>query len=194
MVIILRNNTVKYSFVVILIFIFLTLFAYCAYGVYEKLSYPLKYRDETAAAAAAFSVEENVIFAVIKTESGFRADAVSVKGAVGLMQIMPSTGAYLYKKLYSKDMEEGALFEPKLNIFLGAYYIGYLKNRFDGDILWAAAAYNAGEANVSAWIKNGLSLNSIPYKETRAYVIKFEKALKKYNKLNPPKTKVTSID
>lgn len=94
--------------------------------------------------------------AVIAVESGFNASAVSSKGALGLMQLMPATARRF-----------GVLdpFDPSQNIAGGAAYLKTLLTRFDGDVELALAAYNAGEAAV---IKAG---NRIPpYSETRAYV------------------------
>jgi soluble lytic murein transglycosylase len=157
---------------------------YFIYGIYEKTRYPVKYLGEIRTAATEFAVGENVVLAVIRTESGFDADAVSSKGALGLMQIMPSTGEYLYGKLYGGGFDSQKLLEAQTNIRLGTYYISYLFERFDKDILWAVAAYNAGEGNVALWREAGTGLSDIPYKETREYVLKFQKAYKKYVKIN----------
>jgi soluble lytic murein transglycosylase len=157
------------------------------YGIAERLIfYPLGFEDEVRAAALTFSVDENVVFSVIKIESGFKDDAASGKGAIGLMQIMPSTGEYLYNKVYKnaeKKFEKNMLFRADLNIELGTYYIRYLLDKFDGDLNWAVAAYNAGEGNASAWRTSGIDVGELPYAETREYVIKFQRAYKKYNKL-----------
>jgi soluble lytic murein transglycosylase len=173
----------------------ITVFLICAaaaltlcflYGIFERLSYPVKFKDEVRAAAAAFSVQENVVFAVIKIESGFNKDAVSSRGAVGLMQIMPSTGEYIYGKIYKNTgvFDGDMLFEPRANILFGTYYIRYLSDKFDGDPLWALAAYNAGEGNAAAWRNSGITVDEIPFKETREYIKKFQRAYKKYGKLN----------
>ncbi|MDR2091187.1 MAG: lytic transglycosylase domain-containing protein [Clostridiales bacterium] len=158
-----------------------------SFGIAERaVFYPVKFKEEVLSAASAFSVDEKVIFAVIKTESGFKSGAVSGKGAVGLMQIMPSTGEYLYNKLYKnaeKKFEREMLFRADLNIELGTYYIKYLLDRFDGELDWALAAYNAGEGNAAAWRGAGISIGGLPYKETREYIVKFKRAYKKYNKL-----------
>jgi soluble lytic murein transglycosylase len=177
----------KNKITVVLILVSAALFLFFSYGIAERLIlYPVKFKDEVSAAASAFSVEENLIFAIIRTESGFKSDAVSKKGAIGLMQIMPSTGEYLYNKIYKNAEEKfksDMLFKADLNVELGTYYIKYLLDKFDGDLNWAAAAYNAGEGNASAWRASGIAVGELPYAETREYVIKFQRAYKKYNKL-----------
>ncbi|MDR3292510.1 MAG: lytic transglycosylase domain-containing protein [Clostridiales bacterium] len=152
-------------------------------GAVESFLYPTKYTDEVFSSADEYAVERGAVFAVIKCESRFKQDALSHKGAIGLMQIMPSTGAYLYGKVYDgEQFADRMLYTPKINIRLGTYYLRYLTDRFQ-DIYWAAAAYNAGEGTVAQWIGEGLSLEDIPYPETREYIARFKAALKKYRKI-----------
>ncbi|MDR1939396.1 MAG: lytic transglycosylase domain-containing protein [Clostridiales bacterium] len=167
-----------------LITVIFVLTSYFAYSAYEKLRYPVKYKDEIDIAARAFGVDENLILSVINIESGFDESATSRAGAVGLMQLMPSTGGYLYQRIYKQDVDKSRLFEPELNIYLGTYYINLLTQRFDGDLYWALAAYNAGERNVASWIAGGVSIDAIPYAETREYIVKFKRVYKKYQRLN----------
>jgi soluble lytic murein transglycosylase len=177
----------KNKITVVLIFVSAVLILFFSYEIAERaFFYPLKFEDEVRAAAAEYSVGENIVFSIIKTESGFKKDAVSEKGAVGLMQIMPSTGEYLYNKLYKyaeRKFDRAMLFQADLNIELGTYYIKYLLDKFDGDLDWAVAAYNAGEGNAAAWRASGITVGGLPYAETRGYVEKFQRTYKKYNKL-----------
>ncbi len=109
-------------------------------------------------AAAAAAVEPDLLRAVIVVESGFNARAVSEKGAVGLMQLMPATALrYGVSNPY----------DPRQNVKGGAYYLKYLIDRFGHDIRLALAAYNAGEDAVE---RNGGQIP--PYSETQAYVPK----------------------
>lgn len=153
-----------------------------AFRIYAAVNYPIRYTAEIDAASRDFGVAPEIILAVIRTESGFRPDAVSKKGAAGLMQILPSTGEYLHKKVYAEPWDESRLYDADVNIYLGTYYLGRLLVRFK-DLLWAAAAYNAGEGNAEIWRSAGLSLSEIPFRETREYVVKFEKAYKRYAKI-----------
>ena len=147
--------------------------------------YPLKYSEEVFSACGEFEVDKALVFAVIKTESGFNKDAVSNKGAVGLMQLKPSTADYVAKKL---GESEYSLFDASDNIRLGVYYLKMLTVRF-GDVKIALCAYNAGEGKVAQWLKDekyssdGKTLFSVPYKETADYLKKIEKTSKKYSKL-----------
>lgn len=105
--------------------------------------------------ARARGLDPALVDAVVRAESGYRPEAVSPKGAVGLMQIMPDTG----RRFGARDLES-----PEDNLRAGTAYLGYLLGRF-GDLSLALAAYNAGEGAV---LRYG---NRIPpYPETRAYV------------------------
>ncbi len=118
-------------------------------------------------ASVAYGVDSNLIKAVVVTESGFNLQAVSPKGAVGLMQIMPATA-----RQYGVMAEPGStvarkLTNPELNIHTGTKYLSYLLRLYGGQVDLALAAYNAGEGAV---FKAG---NQIPdYKETQDYVRK----------------------
>lgn len=161
--------------------IFLAFFGLnCAYNYI----FPLKYQQEVKLASEAFDVDEAVVFSVINIESHFKPDAVSPKGAVGLMQVMPSTAQSLATSLEHENFD---LKKPEDNILLGTYYISRMCERFD-DMHTALAAYNAGPTNVSNWLKNsqysddGKTLKKIPFKETRNYIEKFKKNYKYYSK------------
>jgi soluble lytic murein transglycosylase-like protein len=119
---------------------------------------------ETAAAAA--SVEANLLRAVIVAESGFNSRAVSRRGAVGLMQVMPATASRF--GVYD-------LYDPRENIRAGAGYLNFLMARFGRDVHLVLAAYNAGEDAVA---RNGGRIP--PFAETMAYV---PKVLKIYRML-----------
>jgi len=100
---------------------------------------------------------------VIWTESKFDERAVSQKGAMGLMQIMPATGEWLAGKI-GEDFNEERLFCPEFNIRLGVFYLRYLLDKFECEER-ALAAYNAGEGNVRKW-EDG----EIRFRETRDFV------------------------
>lgn len=104
-------------------------------------------------------VDGLLVAAVVEAESRFRSKQVSPRGAVGLMQIMPSTASSFGK-------EEQDLFDPHVNLEIGTRYLGSLLDTFDGDLELALAAYNAGPGAVAKY--DGVP----PYRETRAYVRK----------------------
>jgi soluble lytic murein transglycosylase-like protein len=102
-----------------------------------------------------YVLPEEFIRAVMHVESNFYTEAVSNKGAMGLMQLMPGTAAAM-----------GVLdpFDPRQNVLGGARYLRVLANRYHGDLVLTIAAYNAGEGAVDKY--NGIP----PYAETRRYV------------------------
>jgi soluble lytic murein transglycosylase-like protein len=115
-----------------------------------------KYDDLISRASEKYNVESALVKAIIKAESNFNHQAVSPKGARGLMQLMPATAT----SLQVRDS-----FHPENNIEGGVRYLRYLLNVFKGDLSLALAAYNAGEAAVT---RNHYSIP--PYRETRTYV------------------------
>ena len=139
-------------------------------AAYCRIRFPIKYKSEIKHFSDKYGIEENLVFAVIKAESGFNPNKVSEKGATGLMQIMPETAGYIGEKFFSGRKFD--LFLPADNIEAGCFYIFYLSEKFENttEIL---AAYNAGEGNVKLW-KNGkgapLTENDIPFPETKSYV------------------------
>lgn len=117
-------------------------------------------------AAVAAAVEPNLLRAVIVVESGFNSRAVSPRGAVGLMQLMPATAS----RFGVHD-----LYDPRQNVHAGASYLKFLMERFGHDVRLVLAAYNAGEEAVT---RNGGRIP--PFAETMAYV---PKVLKVYRTL-----------
>ena len=140
------------------------------------LEFPKKYYNYVNEYASVYNLDKNLIFAVIKTESNFDEKAVSKSGAIGLMQIMPSTAEFIAKKLNRENFKTDDLYSPKTNIEFGVFYLKYLLNKFDD--LEALCAYNAGETVVLNWLNSEdysleqNKLNKIPYKETEWYVKK----------------------
>ena len=133
---------------------------------------PKKYDAEIAAACREFGLEQPLVYAVIRTESSFSPQVKSDAGAVGLMQLMPSTAAFAAEKLREEEID---LFDPACNLRLGCWYLKYLLGRFS-EVETALAAYNAGEGTVARWLRdeafseNGAVLDKIPYAETENYV------------------------
>jgi soluble lytic murein transglycosylase-like protein len=136
--------------------------------------YPMAHADRITEAARAAGVPASLLFGLIRQESVFTEDAKSRSGALGLMQVMPSTGRLLYRKENAKGRPD--LADPEANLRLGARYLRQLLDAFSGDTAAALAAYNAGPGRVRAWKKaSGLApedefLESIPFSETRFYV------------------------
>lgn len=173
------------SLTVILIAIWAVFIAFAGYFSLMKRMYPLKYKEEIMKYSSYYGIEECLIFSFVKVESDFDEKAVSNKGAIGLMQITPKTGEYIAKLNGARNYD---LTNPETNINFGCYYLGYLLDKFK-NIETTICAYNAGEGNVSEWLKNpeysddGERLKSVPFSETREYIKKIKKTFEKYKKL-----------
>ena len=117
---------------------------------------PDKYDELISVASKQYGVDHRLVKAIIKAESDFNPKAVSKKGAMGLMQIMP-------QNFQSLDIEDP--FDPRENIMGGTRYFKYLYDRFDGQLALSLAAYNAGPTAVDNYNKT-----IPPYRETEQYV------------------------
>lgn len=155
---------------------------------FEKAAYPRDYATYVETYAEAYGVPETVVYAVISTESDFDSGAVSSAGAVGLMQMMPDTFTWLTDEILFDHLDVGMLYDPETNIKYGTYYLSRLYDRYgDWDVVFAA--YNGGSGNVDKWLADPDyadgegGLREIPFKETRQYVKKVNKALKTYERL-----------
>lgn len=155
----------------------------------EQTVYPLAYRQEIDQYSKQYGLDPARVAAVIYCESSFRPEAVSSAGARGLMQIMPDTGEWIAGKLGEGDYTHEGLFEPERNIRYGCWYLNYLENRFDADIVKVTAAYHAGGGRVDEWLgneaysKDGETLSSIPSDATSTYVKRVQAAYAKYKEI-----------
>ena len=133
---------------------------------------PKKYDDIIDKYSTEYNVDRSLVKAVIFKESRFKETAVSSKGAIGLMQLMPSTALWLMNKLKIEDYK---IEYADNNIRLGTYYLSYLMNLMDSDEEHALLAYNAGPENAKRWVNSeGYSKedmdNYVDFNETRKYV------------------------
>ena len=165
----------------------LTAAGFFASRVLEKRTYALHYPDEIRLYADEYGLNRYLVAAVIHCESGNRPAVRSPKGAVGLMQIMPATGAWIAEKLELKGFHEDMLLDPAVNIRFGCWYLSYLNVRYD-DEKKVLAAYNAGPGNVEKWLGDAKyseegQLVSIPFPETSNYVERVKRAGQKYEEL-----------
>jgi soluble lytic murein transglycosylase len=135
---------------------------------------PVFHHDIIDRYAAQYGMDPLLITALIKVESNFFTRARSNRGAIGLMQLMPTTAVQLADELGFKGFKQSDLEDPEINIHLGMYYLHKLTTEFGGNQTLALAAYNAGRSKVMNWYQQnplvGIETADIPYKETRNYV------------------------
>jgi soluble lytic murein transglycosylase len=139
------------------------------------LLYPRPFDAEVAAASRRSGLPQDLIYAIIRQESLYRADAGSSAGALGLMQLLPETARITAKRAGLPAPMRSQLLLPEVNIPLGSAFLASLVERFDGETALAAAGYNAGPAAAQRWLPPApLELDvwaeNIPFNETRAYV------------------------
>lgn len=163
------------------LFTALIAFFVCITIVFSAVRFPLKYVDEINFYSEKYGFDKELIFAVIKTESGFDSKKTSEKGATGLMQIMPTTAEYVSREFFGGRKID--LTSPKDNIETGCFYLNYLREKF-GNETETLAAYNAGEGNVKIWKRERggkLSADDIPFPETKKYVRRVKAYAKIYS-------------
>ena len=189
------KSSSKRPLVIVLIAIAAILLGFLTDGIWtliERAQHPTDYSDIISRYSEEYNVPEDIIFAVIKVESDFDPKAESSVGAMGLMQMMPSTFEWLTGEEHlGENLPIRKLQDPEVSIRYGTYYLAYLYRRFDYHWDTVFAAYNAGEGNVGKWLKNSEysdgkgNLTYIPFSETRSYVTKVEKARTMYEELYP---------
>ena len=162
-------------------------------AIQKKFLYPFPYRSTVESYSSRWKVDKFLAISVMKVESNFSEAAHSQSGAIGLMQIMPETAAWIAYQLgeapeeVADDIEH--LHDPETNIRYGTWYLAELEDEFKGNDVLALAAYNAGRGNVHKWIKennwseNFSDADKIPYAETRDYVKRVLHCREKYAKL-----------
>lgn len=144
------------------------------YSDYQLL-YPKPYDDEVNEAVTLTGLTADLIYGQMRQESLFRADAVSAANARGLLQMLPATARATAKQFNRPIPADQELFDPAINVPLAAVHLKSLVDQFDGQILVALAAYNAGSTAVRRWLPvkamdSDIWMENIPYNETRNYV------------------------
>ena len=180
----------KIFIVVIILILVITLVKVTnVYDIILKQIYPTKYSEYVEKFAYEFNVDPLLIYSIIKAESNFNENAISSSGAKGLMQLMESTATEIANKIDEPLIEAESLLEAEKNIMIGTKYYSELQEKYEGNMLLALAAYNAGIGNVSEWIEQGIikpdgsDIENIPFKETNMYVRKIINNYKTYNRL-----------
>jgi soluble lytic murein transglycosylase len=135
------------------------------------------FREQASAFAREYQVDEAWVYGVIRQESRFIVDARSGAGAMGLMQLMPSTARWIAGKLGLSRFKTSDAHDPETNIKFGAYYLRTLLDSLDNQPVLATAGYNAGPRRAQRWrddqpMEAAIYIESIPFTETRGYVKK----------------------
>jgi len=140
--------------------------------------------------AEQLKLDPNLVWAVMKTESSFRTDVVSRAGAIGLMQIMPVTARRLAGEMKLRDFKWHRLFVPEVNLAMAGWYLQAVSNKFKGQLMLVAAAYNGGPHNVARWLdQRGRStdldefIEEIPFTESRRYAKKIFRLVTLYERV-----------
>jgi soluble lytic murein transglycosylase len=143
-----------------------------------KIYFVLDYTDKIITFSRANGVSPATVSAIVFAESRFNTVARSHKGALGLMQIMPSTGEWVAGQLAWRSFSENDLLNPEKNLAVGIWYLAYLKRNFNHNEYLALASYNAGSRYVSQWLQDGtwdgdkIKIEQIPFPETKKYIIR----------------------
>lgn len=154
-------------------------------------NYPVCYRDQIAAYSTEFGLDPYLVLAIMRTESSFLPTAVSPKGAIGLMQIMPETGKWIAHKLKMDEIySDTILYEPENNIRFACWYLRFLSDRFSGYDTAVVCAYNAGHGTLERWLANpdytdNGELRVIPNDDVARYLGRVRNAYAKYKELYP---------
>ncbi|MER3433330.1 MAG: tail length tape measure protein [Leptolyngbya sp. ERB_1_1] len=140
---------------------------------YWQALYPFPYVDTIESWSQQRQLNPMLVTALIRQESRFQPDIKSSVGAVGLMQVMPETGAYIANNIKVKEFK---LADPETNIKFGTWYLDYTHLQYNNNSMLAVASYNAGPGAVSGWLSKATTqdpdefVEAIPYSETRGYV------------------------
>lgn len=144
------------------------------------LLFPLPYADVVGKYSEEYRIDPFLVVAIMRVESSFDPQAHSHQGALGLMQVMPSTAQEVASGVDGLDLSdpEKDLLRPEINVRIGIMYLDDLRRQFGDDWPVILAAYNGGRGRVDRWLKEGQwdgrleTLGSLPYAETRRYVQK----------------------
>ena len=156
----------------------------------DQLLYPRKYSQQVEQWAAEYGLDPLLVYAFIRTESGFDPAATSSVDARGLMQMTEETFLWLRSKLgLGEEVSFGDLYDSDVSIRFGCYYLHLCLERYHGDVATAAAAYHSGWGTVDALLQmeehspDGLTLRGFPYNQMHHYVEKITACYDVYQRL-----------
>ena len=139
-------------------------------------SYPAGYSQIIKSYTEKYQLDPFILYSLILQESRYKPDAVSNAGALGIMQIMPSTASRVAKSIDLAPFTAQVLMDPQINLGIGTWYFKQLMMKYNGNYILSLAAYNAGEKSVNQWLAHSTDCNTdefiedIPFPETRHYV------------------------
>jgi len=182
------RSTLRWILIGIVLSLALTTFLYLrGPSFWQRNYYPLNYRSEIAESASRHRVNPYLVAAIINAESGWKPNRKSAAGAVGLMQVLPSTAKDLAeaRKVDASKYPPSALSDPAVNIEYGTAYVRYLVDRYH-EIQTALAAYNAGLRHADEWAAHGGAITTaIEFPETKHYVLRVSRGKERYEALYP---------
>lgn len=170
-------------FIFISLSVAIVIMTYCV-GAFYSFFYPMKYSQSIVDYSTRYGIDAGLVASVANVESGFNESAVSNKGAIGIMQLMPSTAQWIASKM-GEEYNNSLLLNGDYSLKLGSFYLAYLLRTFN-DEKTALCAYNAGPGNVKKWLNekeyssDGQKLNKIPFQETKVYLSKVRKNFNYY--------------
>ncbi|MEM7414195.1 MAG: transglycosylase SLT domain-containing protein [Gemmatimonadota bacterium] len=153
------------------------------------VTYPFPYEELVRREAADWGIDPFMMAAIIRQESAFKADIVSHAGAIGLMQVMPPTGAELARAYGPDGFTRESLTKPEVNLHLGAAFFVDMSRRYDNELPIVLSAYNAGPTRATRWRRYPEASDPlrfterIPFTETRGYVKSVRRNLGLYRAL-----------
>ncbi|OAS21080.1 lytic transglycosylase [Paenibacillus oryzisoli] len=177
----------KRMFALLLIAFVMILFMNSA--IIGRKLYPIYYQQEIKQSAAKHNIDPFLIAAIIRVETNYKYHLESSKGAVGLMQLMPDTADWIAQSSNLGPHTQEDLLRVDINIYLGAWYLNWLIKHYNGNLIYAIAAYNAGQGNVNKWKNSHVwdgsedNIRDIPFGETRHYVQRVLYYYEKYTNL-----------
>jgi soluble lytic murein transglycosylase len=158
----------------------------------QQRAYPQRFTDLITAEAVANGIEPLLYFSLIRQESLFEEGARSFAAAQGLAQIIPDTGAWVAERLGYPNYSNDLVYRPYINVKFGAYYLGWVRDYLDGNLISALVGYNAGPGNSDIWreaagIDDALFVEQLTLSEPRSYINAIVSNLYHYTRLYAPR-------
>ena len=186
----LRRFWLRMAAVLLVLLVLGSAFVISSHEEIEQWEYPRKYSDLVEYYAGKYSLDEKMLYAVIRTESNFNPKAESNAGARGLMQITEVTFDWIKSKIApTEDLTFDSLYDPETNIRFGCYFVSYCLLRYQDDLATAAAAYHSGWGTVDELLAqpeysaDGKTLDHYPYPQMRQYVKKITESYQRYQEI-----------